>query len=97
MKATGASRVRSTLLVSSGLLLFMALVIYRSLHVAGYQCTVCIDFRGQSACRKGEGPTEQEARTGATNNACAFVASGVTDSIACERSQPTKVECAAID
>jgi len=97
MRATGASRVRSTLLVSGGLLLFMAFVIYRSLHVAGYQCTVCIDFRGQSTCRKVEGPTEQDARTGATNNVCAFLASGVTDSIACERTPPTKVECAAIN
>ena len=96
MRATGASRVRSTLLVSGGLLLFMAFVIYRSLHVAGYQCTVCINFRGQSTCRKVEGPTEQDARTGATNNVCAFLASGVTDSIACERTPPTKVECAAI-
>jgi hypothetical protein len=97
MKATRASRVRSTLLVSGGLLLFMAVVIYRSLYVAGYQCTVCIDFRGQAACRKVEGPTEQDARMGATNNACAFLASGVTDSIACERTQPTKVECTAIN
>jgi hypothetical protein len=34
---------------------------------------------------------------GATNNACAQLASGVTDSIACERTQPTKVDCAAIN
>ncbi len=97
MKATTVSRVRSTLLLSGGLLLFMAFVIYRSLHVAGYQCTVCIDFRGQSACRKVEGPTEQDARAGATNNACALLASGVTDSIACERTPPTKIECTAIN
>ena len=97
MKATGISRARSTWLLIGGLLLFMAFVVYRSLHVAGYQCTVCIDFRGQSTCRKVEGPTEHDALTGATNNVCAFLAFGVTDSIACERTQPTKVECAAID
>ncbi|HVO24278.1 MAG TPA: hypothetical protein VMW56_11675 [Candidatus Margulisiibacteriota bacterium] len=97
MKATSASRVRSTLLVSGGLLVFMAFVIYRSLHVASYQCTVCIDFHGQSACRKVEGPTEQDARMGATTNTCAFLASGVTDSIACERTPPTKVECTAVN
>ena len=97
MKATGSSRTRSTLLVVGGLLLFMAFVIYRSFFVAGYQCTVCIDFRGQGACRKVEGPTEHDALMGATNNACAQLASGVTDSIACERTQPTKVDCAAIN
>ena len=97
MKATGVSRARSTWLLIGALLLFMAFVIYRSLYVAGYQCTVCIDFRGQSTCRRVEGPTEHDALMGATNNACAFLASGVTDSIACERTQPTKVDCAAIN
>lgn len=97
MKATGVSRARSTWLLIGALLLFMAFVIYRSLYVAGYQCTVCIDFRGQSTCRRVEGPTEHDALMGATNNACAFLASGVTDSIACERTQPTKVDCTAIN
>jgi hypothetical protein len=97
MKTTGVSRARSTWLLVGGLLLFMGLIVYRSLQVAGYQCTVCIDFRGQSACRKVEGPTEHDALMGATNNACAFVAAGVTDSIACERTQPTKADCSAIN
>jgi hypothetical protein len=97
MKSTGVSRARSTWLLIAGLLLFMAFVVYRSFHVAGYQCTVCIDFRGQSACRKVEGPTEQDALMGAKNNVCALLASGVTDSIACEHTQPTKVDCGAIN
>ena len=97
MKATGASRVRSTLLLIGALLLFMAFIVYRSLYVAGYQCTVCVEFHGQSVCRKVEGPTEHDALMGATNNACALLASGVTDSIACERTQPTKVDCSAIN
>lgn len=97
MKAKGASRTRSTWLLMAALVLFMAFVIYRSFHVAGFQCTVCIDFRGQSACRKVEGPTEHEALMGATNNVCALLASGVTDSIACERTQPTKADCGAIN
>lgn len=84
-------------LLAAGLLLFMAFIIYRSLHVAGYSCAVCITFGGRSACTAVEGPTEQEARSGAMNNACAQLASGVTDSLACERTQPTKIDCAAIN
>jgi hypothetical protein len=84
-------------LLIGGLLLFMAFIIYRSFYVAGYQCTVCMSFRGQSTCRKVEGQTEHDALMGATNNACAFLASGVTDSIACERTPPSKVECAALN
>jgi hypothetical protein len=92
-----SSRRRSTWLVAGGLLFFMAFVIYRSFQVAGYQCSVCIAFHGQSACRTVEGPTEQDALQAATNNACAFLAAGVTDSIACERTQPSKVDCVAIN
>ena len=96
MKATGRSRTRSTLLLVFAVLLFMVFVVYRSFFVADFQCTVCVDFRGQSACRTVEGSTEHDALMGATNNACAQLASGVTDSIACERTQPSKVECGAI-
>jgi len=95
--ASTVSRRRSAWLVAAALLLFMAFVIYRSLHVAGYRCAVCIEFQGQAVCRTVDGPTEHDARMGATTNACAYVAAGVTDSIACERTAPTKVDCSAIN
>lgn len=95
-RARRASR-RSVWWLTGALLLFMAFVIYRSFHVAGYQCSVCIAFRGQSICRTVEGPTKHDALTGATNNACAYLASGVTDSMACERTQPTTVSCEAVN
>lgn len=97
MTARAASQTRSTWLLMAGLLLFMAFVIYRSFYVAGFQCTVCMDFHGQAACRRVEGQTEHDALMGATNNVCAQLASGVTDSIACERTQPTKVDCGTIE
>src|SRR5579875_1167821 len=34
-----------------------------------------------------------EVRRAATTNACALVASGVTESMACERTPPTRAEC----
>lgn len=75
----------------------MTFVVYRSLYVAGYRCTTCITFRGQSVCRTVDGPTEHDARMGATTNACAYLTSGVTDSLACERTEATKAECTAIN
>jgi hypothetical protein len=84
-------------LLAGGLVLFMGFVVYRSLRVAGYSCTACIAFRGQAACRTVEGPTEHEARASAINNVCALLAAGVTDTLACERTTPTKVECAALN
>jgi len=95
--AKASSRRLWLWVVSVAFVLFMALVIYRSLYVAGYQCEVCIQFGGNSACRTVEGPTEQEARTGAINNTCAQLASGVTDTMACERTSPLKLNCAPLN
>jgi len=87
----------SGLLLAVALLLFMAFVIYRSLRITGYRCTVCIEFRGQSVCRTVDGPTQREAHSAAVDNACAFLAGGVTDSLACARTPPTKDECVPTD
>lgn len=78
------------LLVSAG---FMALVVYRSLQIPTVECEVCITFRGQAECRTVGGASSQEARAAAVTNACALISSGVTDTLACERTPPTKVLC----
>jgi len=74
-------------------LLFVAFVVYRSFYVAGFRCEVCITFRGRQACRSVDGPTDRDALTAAVNNTCAQLSSGVTESMACERTQPTKADC----
>ena len=95
--AKAASRRPWLWVVGIGFVLFMALVVYRSFHVAGFQCEVCVQFRGASTCRTVEGPTEQEAHGAAVTNACAQIASGVTDTMACERTQPMKLNCGPIN
>ncbi len=87
---------KSTWLVCLSLGLFMAVVVYRSFQIPGYQCEVCIRFRGESVCRTVEGATEQDARSAAITNACAHLASGVTDTMACEREMPTRTNCLPI-
>ena len=86
---------KSTWVVMIVLGLFMAVVIYRSFQISTYQCEVCISFRGNSVCRTVEGANELDARRAAVTNVCADLSSGVTDSMACERTEPTKVQCAA--
>ncbi len=73
-------------------ILFVGVVIYRGLH-PGVRCEVCIEFRGNQACRTVDGSEEREVRTSAINNTCAQLASGVTDSMACERTAPFKESC----
>ena len=71
----------------------VGLVIYNSFQVSTFECTVCIDFEGRSECRTVTGQTEQEGLQSATTNACALLTSGMTESIRCGRTRPTKSEC----
>jgi hypothetical protein len=57
------------------------------------RCEVCIRFDGRDACRAVDGANEDEARRAAITNACALLASGVTQTMACERTPPTRVSC----
>ena len=72
-----------------------AFVVYTSLQVGGVRCEVCIEFGGSRACRAVDGATEREALMAARSNACALLASGVTNTMACERTEPASTACRA--
>jgi hypothetical protein len=78
-----------------GLVVIGGLVVYSSLTVGGVRYEVCIDFEGAPACRSVDGATEAEARLAARTNVCARLASGVTQTTACERTTPTSEACHA--
>jgi hypothetical protein len=65
---------------------------WRVLSQTVLECEVCIEFRGARQCRRAEGPDRESCQRTATDNACAFLASGMTDSIACSRTSPSSVE-----
>lgn len=72
-------------------LIVIGVIAYSSLNLAQHKVEVCMTFNGHMSCRTAAGSTEEFARRTATTNACADIASGVTDSIACENTPPTKV------
>ena len=79
------------------LLALMAWVVWRSFQIGGVRCEVCIEYAGRSQCRSVDGSTRTEALEAATTNVCAFLSNGVTDSMACARTAPTKADCTATD
>jgi hypothetical protein len=97
MKRSSGRRKLVRWAVLLGALGFVAFVVERSLRIAGYQCTVCMSFAGREMCRTVEAATAMDARSGAINNACALLASGVTDTMACERSGPVREDCSALN
>ena len=68
-------------------------VIYTSLGVGDVRCEVCIEFDGRTGCRAVDGASEDEAMAAARTNVCAHLASGVTDTMACERTSPVSSRC----
>jgi hypothetical protein len=71
----------------------IAVVGYTRFDVGVVRCEVCITFDGQEACRAVDGATEDDAHRAAITNACALLASGVTRTMACERTPPTRSHC----
>jgi hypothetical protein len=69
----------------------MGAVVYSTMTQVKHRVEVCVDFHGAKSCRTASGTTEEFALRTATSNACALIASGVTDSIACEHAEPAKV------
>jgi len=68
-----------------------AIIIYLSMSGAQYRVEVCMSYQGRNSCRTASADTQEHALRSATSNACALIASGVTDTMACERADPASV------
>jgi len=85
------SRTTKTSLVFLGL--FILGTIYLSTRVAQVECEVCVTFRGTTTCRKAASGTREAAIQSAVTSACSNMAGGMTEVIACERTEPDRVTC----
>lgn len=71
----------------------IAFVLLQSLALQQVTCEVCVEHNGRRQCRTVAAVTADEAIQGAITNACAFISGGMTDSMACGRSEPVSVKC----
>jgi len=80
--------------IALGFLVFAALIAVMTVLMLGerqHRVEVCMSFNGRQNCSTASGPSQDEALRTATHAACTLIASGVTDSMACERSEPISV------
>ncbi|MDX2154736.1 MAG: hypothetical protein SFV54_28590 [Bryobacteraceae bacterium] len=80
------------LIIIAGALVFLGALIYSSMGLRRHKAEVCITFNGRTACRVASGTTQEEAIRTASDNACALIASGVTETMACGRTRPDSVK-----
>ena len=71
--------------------IILVVIALSTMNLAQHRVEVCMTFNGRTNCRTASGSTEEFARRTATTNACAELASGVTDSMACDAATPTKI------
>jgi hypothetical protein len=72
-------------------LVFLGVIVYSSMTLSQNKVEVCMTYNGRMSCRVASATTREFALRTATTNACAEIASGVTDSIGCGQATPTKV------
>jgi hypothetical protein len=73
-----------------------AFVVYSSFTWSGVRCEVCMEFEGRRACRTVDGAGEEETVAAARTNSCALLTSGVTGTMACERTPPARAQCSPL-
>jgi len=70
----------------------IAFVVFSTFNQNRVRCRACVTFNGRQDCRTASATTQQEALRTAISNACAQLASGVSESTRCESTQPDSVE-----
>ncbi len=83
--------VRNVLFGVVAVVLFIGLLVYLTIGQKQVRAEVCVVFEGRRNCRTAAGPTQEQAVRTATDNACATIASGMTESMTCGRMPPTSV------
>jgi hypothetical protein len=73
-------------------LVIVGVVLYSTMTMTQYRVKVCMQFNGQMNCATAAGSTKEFALRQAVSTACAPIAGGVTQTLACERSEPATTE-----
>lgn len=71
---------------------FLALVAYSTIKGKRYRVEVCMAYQGRTNCRTVSAKSENAALRSGSNNACADLTSGVTDTMRCEQSPPKSIK-----
>jgi hypothetical protein len=74
--------------IIAGVLLFIGLLLYLTIGGKQYRVEVCVTYRRITNCKIASATTSQQAIRTATENACATIASGMTESIECGNTPP---------
>lgn len=75
-----------------GIVAFIGLLVYLTMGGKQHRVEVCVDFQGRKNCRIASGSTRDGTIRAATDNACATITNGMTESMACSHAPPVSVK-----
>lgn len=81
------------LAIALGIAAFVALLVWSAMREGKVECELCVTYQGRSACRAAKAADRKDAVQAATTAACAAIASGVTDTVQCQATAPTRLSC----
>jgi hypothetical protein len=79
-------------LILIGILAFIGLLVFLTMGQKQTRVEVCVEFGEQKNCRIAAGPNREAAVRTATENACATITNGMTESMTCGRQTPVSVK-----
>lgn len=85
-------KIRNILIIAIGLIAPTVWMTMNVINESTVHCRVCMSFNGKQNCSKSVGTDRDSCLSTARDNACAPIASGMTESIRCSQSEPALVE-----
>ena len=83
--------MRNRALIGLAAVAFIGFLVYLTMGQKEHRVEVCVEYNGRENCRVAAGATREQAQRAATDNACATIASGMTETMGCSHSQPKSV------
>ena len=69
----------------------IALIAYSTIGLSEHRVEVCMEFEGRSNCSTTSASTKDLAMRTGIQTACATIASGVTQTMGCQNTNPSKI------
>ena len=69
----------------------LAAIVYSTMDLQQFTVESCITYNGRTGCGTAAGATRAEALGSAATIACSGLASGMTESIECSRTEPDSI------
>ena len=85
------SRIILVIIVAAFVIAAFVAIFYSTMNLQAFTVESCVTYNGRTGCGIAAGATREEALGSAATIACSGLASGMTESIECSRTEPDSI------